>query len=230
MIWNLLLKSCARNTLGREASPSRNIVRRVRSICNHQYYNKHHNHGEWRHGPKLNENLSTFFLTTTAISVLYWKSFKIDALDKTEPHNGTEVVPGLEIKQLPFYSLQEVNKHSNADESVWIVYKAGVYDVTSFVKVHPGGDYVLLAAGNSIEPFWEVYGQHKTQQVYKLLESFRIGNLNEEDRLKPSDIKSGIDALEYIPKRNPNLVKHHEKPFNAETPLNDLVKSFLTPK
>ena len=56
-----------------------------------------------------------------------------------------------------------------------MIYKNGVYDVTSFLPSHPGGEQILNAGGLSIEPFWNVYGMHKTQEVYALLESYRIG-------------------------------------------------------
>lgn len=76
----------------------------------------------------------------------------------------------------------------------------------------------------------QVYGQHKTQQVFQLLESYRIGNLRIEDRLKESDIVSA-ESIEYIPeRRNKALTVHHEKPFNAETPPELLMKDWLTSK
>lgn len=166
-------------------------------------------------------------------SILYAKELLSTDDTKATLENGSSksTVPGLEIAGLPIFSAKEVARHDDVNDpekGVWISYKAGVYDVTSFVKVHPGGDNILLGAGNSVEPFWEVYGQHKTQQVFELLESFRIGNLQNEDRLKASDIVSA-ESVEYIPEgRNSELTIHHEKPFNAETPPELLMKSWLT--
>jgi cytochrome b involved in lipid metabolism len=60
-------------------------------------------------------------------------------------------------------------------------YSLGVYDVTEFVAIHPGGRKLLLAAGRSIAPFWALYAEHKKQSTYALLEEMRIGNLPEED-------------------------------------------------
>ena len=34
-----------------------------------------------------------------------------------------------------------------------------MYDITEFVDVHPGGKKILLAAGASIDPFWNMYQQ-----------------------------------------------------------------------
>ena len=81
---------------------------------------------------------------------------------------------------LPNFSIKEVERHSSKKDGVWVVYGHGVYDVTSFVENHPGGETILLAAGQSLEPFWSIYAQHHTQQVYDILESYRIGNLDEK--------------------------------------------------
>nr|XP_027195241.1 probable sulfite oxidase, mitochondrial isoform X2 [Dermatophagoides pteronyssinus] len=136
---------------------------------------------------------------------------------------------GLPVDGLPVYSLADVAKHNDptTDLGVWIVYKAGVYDVTPFLTEHPGGDNILLGAGNSVEPFWKVYSQHHTQQVYEILESYRIGNLRKEDRLKPD--KNADDLFEFIPERDQSLLIHHDKPFNAETPGEILIQNFHTP-
>ena len=65
----------------------------------------------------------------------------------------------------------------------------GVYDVTEFQKNHPGGEKILLAAGGSVEPFWALYAQHKTEEVMEILESLRIGNLDEKDLAEMSSKK-----------------------------------------
>uniref|UniRef100_A0A1I7WYG6 Cytochrome b5 heme-binding domain-containing protein n=1 Tax=Heterorhabditis bacteriophora TaxID=37862 RepID=A0A1I7WYG6_HETBA len=70
-----------------------------------------------------------------------------------------------ERKDLPTYSKDEVKNHGKSAESVWVTYKGGVYDVTDFVVSHPGGDKIFLAAGGSVEPFWALYAQHKTNEV-----------------------------------------------------------------
>ena len=35
----------------------------------------------------------------------------------------------------------------------------------------------MLAAGGAIDPFWAMYAQHKTAEVHKILETYRIGDL-----------------------------------------------------
>ncbi len=57
-------------------------------------------------------------------------------------------------------------------------YEGGVYNVTDFLEMHPGGaQRLMMAAGGAIDPFWAMYAQHKTAEVRELLEGYRIGNL-----------------------------------------------------
>ena len=58
-----------------------------------------------------------------------------------------------------------------ASPTIWVTYRSGVYDVTNFVKSHPGGERILLAAGSSVDPFWAMYAAHKEQNVYEVKSS-----------------------------------------------------------
>lgn len=46
--------------------------------------------------------------------------------------------PGSFVEGLPVYSSDDVAKHCNESTGVWISYKSGVYDITPFIKIHPG--------------------------------------------------------------------------------------------
>ena len=60
-----------------------------------------------------------------------------------------------------YYTYQEVKKHNNLNDGIWVTYKDNVYDITNFIENHPGGkDKILLSAGKSLEPYWNVYKQH----------------------------------------------------------------------
>lgn len=79
---------------------------------------------------------------------------------------------------LPTYTREEVAKHNSPANRVWVTYQDGVYDVTEFVEMHPGGaSRLLMAAGGALDPFWNMYKQHQTQEVKSLLEEYRIGTL-----------------------------------------------------
>ncbi|KAJ8920501.1 hypothetical protein NQ315_005370 [Exocentrus adspersus] len=128
---------------------------------------------------------------------------------------------------LPSFSLKEVGHHNSKDSNIWVTYKEGVYDITDFVDKHPGGDQILIAAGSSVEPFWLLYGVHENKHVYKILETYRIGNLQKDEIGALSDDMS--DPYGKEPIRHPILQPASIKPFNAECPPSLLIENFITP-
>ena len=126
------------------------------------------------------------------------------------------------------FSLQEVTKHNNIEDGVWVTFKGNVYDITEFIAEHPGGDKILLAAGGSLEPFWALYSIHKTQEVFDILAKYRIGRLDPESCELEVDV-SLEDPFAQDPPRHPALKVNSSKPFNAEPPLELVVENFLTP-
>lgn len=76
---------------------------------------------------------------------------------------------------LPVYSQEEVTKHHSLEDGVWVTYKGGVYDITEFVTMHPGGDKILLAAGGALEPFWALYAVHNQEHVLEILSEYKVG-------------------------------------------------------
>ncbi|KAJ0182213.1 hypothetical protein K1T71_001582 [Dendrolimus kikuchii] len=143
---------------------------------------------------------------------------------KTETTSEQIVEAGAKRPDLPTYRADEVSKH-DTKASFWVTYKHGVYDVTEFLPSHPGGEQILNAAGLSIEPFWNVYGMHKTQEVYKLLETYRIGNLHEDDVVDHTDDELWVKE----PFRDKRLIVKTAKPFNAEIPAKLQIEHFDTP-
>ncbi len=82
-----------------------------------------------------------------------------DSKTTLENSASKSTVPGREIVGMPTFTAEEVALHKDVNDlekGVWISYKAGVYDVTSFVKIYPGGNNILLGAGSSVEPFLKV--------------------------------------------------------------------------
>lgn len=77
----------------------------------------------------------------------------------------------------PLYSKEDVAKHNSSQNGIWVTYGGHVFDITEFVGVHPGGDKILLAAGGALEPFWAMYAVHQTDEVFKMLEEYWIGEL-----------------------------------------------------
>ena len=125
--------------------------------------------------------------------------------------------------------LDELKEHGQDAERPWVARGTSVYDITDWIGGHPGGDVILRAAGSSVEPFWKIFTIHQKQDVYDILESYRIGSID------PQDLTDGQLPAESIedpfiddPARDPRLQTHTDKPCNAETPASEL-SAFLTP-
>lgn len=89
-----------------------------------------------------------------------------------------DAIPVQTIKRtssLPIFSQEEVTKHRSVQDGVWVTYKGGVYDITEFVNMHPGGDKILLAAGGALEPFWALYAVHNQEHVLEILSEYKVG-------------------------------------------------------
>ncbi|AWP03016.1 putative sulfite oxidase mitochondrial [Scophthalmus maximus] len=135
---------------------------------------------------------------------------------------------GAQSSSLPIFSQEEVTKHRSLEDGVWVTYKGGVYDITEFVAMHPGGDKILLAAGGAIEPFWALYAVHNQEHVLEMLSGYKVGELSAEDRKKQQAVKSS-DPYSSDPERHPVLRINSLKPFNAEPPPEILSDSYITP-
>ncbi|VDP83901.1 unnamed protein product [Schistosoma mattheei] len=81
-------------------------------------------------------------------------------------------------KKSRIITLEELAQHNCKERGVWVSLKGKVYDVTSFVDDHPGGDKILLAAGSDVSSFWSVYAFHYQSHVLKILEKYYIGELD----------------------------------------------------
>uniref|UniRef100_A0A7E4VDB3 Sulfite oxidase n=1 Tax=Panagrellus redivivus TaxID=6233 RepID=A0A7E4VDB3_PANRE len=133
---------------------------------------------------------------------------------------------------LPTFKLDDVKKHGKGADRMWVVYKQGVYDITEFLQNHPGGDKILMAAGGSVEPFWALYAQHKTEEVMEILEELRIGNVDPDDLAKAALKKTDNNENNPYandPERHPALLVNQETPFNAESPPSLMMDHYLTP-
>lgn len=119
------------------------------------------------------------------------------------------------------------------DQRLFVTYRCGVYDVTEFLSQHPGGvKRLLLAAGGDIEPFWRQFTLHDDDNVRKILESHRVGNVKGYREATPEEKAAQAKALEAVwakePKRALGLDVLSQRPFNAQTPEVAL-EDFLTP-
>ncbi|GIL84054.1 hypothetical protein Vretifemale_12777 [Volvox reticuliferus] len=125
---------------------------------------------------------------------------------------------------------EEVAKHKTPKDRIWVTYKEGVYDITEFVEMHPGGlSKIMLAAGGSVEPFWSLYQQHRKPEVLQILEPYRIGTLEGGAAAAATASAAVADPYASDPARHPAFIARSERPYNGETPGTLLAASPITP-
>ncbi|TYJ00550.1 hypothetical protein E1A91_A13G093200v1 [Gossypium mustelinum] len=97
------------------------------------------------------------------------------------------------------YTMQEAAQHNTKDDC-WIVIDGKVYDVTSYLDEHPGGDDVVLeSTGKDATDDFEDAGHSKSAK--ELLQSFCIGELDTSSPIIPElEISSKKEAVKYSEK------------------------------
>ncbi|KAI4839416.1 hypothetical protein MKS88_001966 [Plasmodium brasilianum] len=75
------------------------------------------------------------------------------------------------------FTVEEVAKH-NTEKDAWVIYNKKVYDITHYIKYHPGGEDILLEqAGKDITNY--VFQYHPWVNVERILANTYIGNIDE---------------------------------------------------
>ncbi|KAG9336922.1 hypothetical protein JZ751_030035 [Albula glossodonta] len=90
-----------------------------------------------------------------------------------EDENNTDSVSESNAK---YYTLEEIKQH-NMSKDTWLIIHDKVYDITSFLEEHPGGEEVLLeqAGADATESFEDV--GHSTD-AREMLQQYYIGELH----------------------------------------------------
>lgn len=131
---------------------------------------------------------------------------------------------------LPRYRLADVRTHDASSPNPWVTNDDKVYDITDWVSAHPGGDVILRAAGQSIDPYWAMFVIHTQAHVLDILNGYLIGYIDSLDLVDGLPPKYAIqDPFEQDPVRHPSLKRHTAKPCNAEPPNQELDGDFITP-
>eukprot|EP00933_Yihiella_yeosuensis_P038618 TRINITY_DN32546_c0_g1_i1.p1 TRINITY_DN32546_c0_g1~~TRINITY_DN32546_c0_g1_i1.p1 ORF type:complete len:278 (-),score=55.44 TRINITY_DN32546_c0_g1_i1:92-925(-) len=105
------------------------------------------------------------------------------------------VVPA---KRLP-YTTEEVASHNSA-KSLWVIMNRKVYDITAFIKRHPGGPAVLLQMGGK-DATAAAAAAHKSSLPAHIMWEFCIGWITREKVEKPPPEKATITQIsrEHLP-------------------------------
>lgn len=81
-------------------------------------------------------------------------------------------------KRVRIFTLEDVAEHRTAT-SCWVARNGRVYDVTSFLQDHPGGDDLILKyAGQDVGEVMKDSTEHEhSDAAYDMLEEFIIGRV-----------------------------------------------------
>ncbi|KAL8961985.1 MAG: hypothetical protein Q9193_001548 [Seirophora villosa] len=175
----------------------------------------------------IHKNLSPFkrrvfagslLLSAFTAALIYTPTVRAEAL--TEHDSQTQPAT---------FRLDEVRKHDRNAQEKWITKGNKVYNITDWIPGHPGGEVILRAVGGPVDQYWNIFTIHKKQDVYDILDTFYIGEVD------PRDLVDGKVPVEHVddpfkndPKRDNRLIVHSDRPFNAETPPEGL-NAYITP-
>lgn len=106
----------------------------------------------------------------------HWSTLCLCVLVQAEQAEPITLQSIKEPSTLPVYTQEEVTSHRTLEDGIWVTYKGGVYDITEFVAMHPGGDKILLAAGGALEPFWALYAVHNSEHVLEILSEYKVSS------------------------------------------------------
>ncbi|PFH46342.1 hypothetical protein AMATHDRAFT_70119 [Amanita thiersii Skay4041] len=97
-------------------------------------------------------------------------------------------------KRLHIYTIEDVAAH-NTETSCWVISNSKVYDVTAFLRDHPGGeDYILQYAGQDIKEIMKNPEQHEhSSSAYDMLEEYVIGRLGTDETIVRDDWEATDD-------------------------------------
>lgn len=101
------------------------------------------------------------------------------------------------VMAVKLYTPAEVEKHNNVD-SCWVVYKGKVYDVTEFLRDHPGGeDLILDFAGRDVSDVLHDVNYHPhSDAIYDIFEDFYIGQVAQDQTAKKQDEQQQVEEQE----------------------------------
>jgi len=117
------------------------------------------------------------------------------------------------------YSLEEVARH-NKDGDCWVVIDNQVYDVSKFLKLHPGGRQVLLKySGQDASDLFHVY--HNKSVLAKFGPKFHIGIVQQPKTTTPTTTTTTTTSTttfgDLVPYGDPVWYQRFNTPYYKDT-------------
>lgn len=128
------------------ANKTRNAARCFKRLAQARQFASHN---------KKQQQYYFFAAAATTATLAYVAAHHFSHLENVEnvqlfahAEEKVSATPGQIRQGLPEFTRHEIAQHKSKEQRVWVTFKHGVYDVTEFIAEHPGGDKILLAAGN----------------------------------------------------------------------------------
>lgn len=103
-------------------------------------------------------------------------------------------------KSWPLFTREEIAEH-NTEKSLWIVADGSVYDVTSILSSHPGGETALLRRGGGITDCSRDFMFH-SYATRRSLYRFKIGEIASS----PTTIRSSDNTTDKCSCHRPDVM------------------------
>lgn len=101
-----------------------------------------------------------------------------------------------------FFSEAEVARHCTKD-SCWVLQGTRVYDVTAFLRMHPGGEALILRrSGKDISPELEGPPHRHSDNARRWLEQYYIGELGRDDDTEDAQALRERRTTKQTPEKN----------------------------
>mmetsp|Transcript_8641 Transcript_8641/g.31911 ORF Transcript_8641/g.31911 Transcript_8641/m.31911 type:complete len:502 (-) Transcript_8641:59-1564(-) len=124
--------------------------------------------------PKVAHSEPQIVPATEALRATAFADVACNSSDQVEQHSKKFSISQTR-KQLPKFSHQQVLKHDKEDDC-WIIIDNLVYDVTSWVPKHPGGDIIYKFAGRDVTDLFLAFHLPQTERMKC---TYLIGELTE---------------------------------------------------
>lgn len=117
-----------------------------------------------------------------------------------------------------FFSEKEVARHRTKD-SCWVLLGTRVYDVTGFLRMHPGGEALILRrSGRDVSREMEGPPHRHSENARRWMEQYYIGELDRDDAQTLRERKTSHEKTELTKEKKTTEVRGKEEdedsPFN----------------
>ncbi len=113
---------------------------------------------------------------------------RLERLDTavTHPQSAPEQPTAKIPADLPIYGRLDLARHHKPDD-YWVVIDGYIYDLTDYLKIHPGGIEIMLAyAGQDASAYFESIPEHTKPRIKKMMNRYLVGIFQEENQDDPA--------------------------------------------